>query len=93
MINPQHSTVNHSRKEYARTGGITTNSIEGYFGIIKRGLGGIYHSVSEQHLHRYLSEFDFRYSFRDLSDGERAKLAVRSGDGKRLTYRAMVGDL
>jgi hypothetical protein len=88
----QHSTVNHGRKEYAR-GEISTNTVEGFFGLLKRGLGGIYHAVSEEHLHRYLAEFDFRYTYRDLTDGERAQLLVRSGDGKRLMYTDMVAGI
>lgn len=82
----RHETVNHARKEYAR-GDVTTNSVEGFFSILKRGLHGIYHNVSEHHLHRYLSEFDFRYSHRDLSDGQRTALAIKQAQGKRLTYR------
>jgi len=81
-----HDTVNHSIKEYAR-GHVTTNRAEGFFGNLKRGLNGIYHNVSEHHLHRYLAEFDFRYTNRSLSDGERTALAIKQADGKRLTYR------
>jgi transposase-like protein len=63
----KHSKVNHKRKEYVRFEGnecITTNSIEGYFSILKRGINGIYHHCEKQHLHRYLAEFDFRYNNR-----------------------------
>lgn len=81
----RHASVNHSRKEYAR-GDVTTNSVEGFFSILKRGLHGIYHNVSEHHLHRYLSEFDFRYSNRELSDGQRTALAIKQAEGKRLLY-------
>jgi transposase-like protein len=81
-----HETVHHSSKEYAR-GGVNTNSAEGYFSIFKRGMKGVYQHCSEKHLHRYLAEFDFRYNTRKITDGERAVLAVRGGDGKRLTYR------
>jgi len=82
----RHATVNHSIKEYAR-GDATTNRVEGYFSILKRGLHGIYHNVSEHHLHRYLSEFDFRFTNRELSDGQRVRLAIKQSEGKRLTYR------
>ena len=82
----RHEVVNHSRNEYVR-GDATTNTVEGYFSILKRGLHGIYHNVSEHHLHRYLSEFDFRYSNRELSDGERTSLAIKRAEGKRLMYR------
>lgn len=81
-------TVNHSAGEYARSD-ITTNTVEGYFSIVKRGLHGIYHNVLEYHLHRYLSEFDFRYTHRHLSDGERTSLAIKKADGKRLVYRCL----
>lgn len=82
----RHATVNHSIKEYVR-GDATTNRVEGYFSILKRGLHGIYHNVSEHHLHRYLSEFDFRFTNRELSDGQRVRLAIKQAEGKRLTYR------
>lgn len=81
----RHESVNHSAGEYVR-GDVTTNTIEGYFSILKRGLHGIYHNVSEHHLHRYLSEFDFRYSNRELSDGQRTALAIKQAEGKRLLY-------
>jgi len=80
-----HETVNHSRKEYAR-GDVTTNTVEGYFSIFKRGMRGVYQHCAEKHLHRYLAEFDFRYNTRKITDMERTIAAVRSGEGKRLTY-------
>jgi hypothetical protein len=84
-----HETVNHSGKEYVR-GDVTTNSVEGYFSIFKRGMKGVYQHCGEKHLHRYLAEYDFRYNHRvklGFSDGERAALAVKGASGKRLTYR------
>jgi hypothetical protein len=81
-----HETVRHSAGEYAR-GDVNTNSAEGYFGIFKRGMKGVYQHCAEKNLHRYLAEFEFRYNTRKITDGERAVLAVRGGDGKRLTYR------
>lgn len=81
-----HDTVNHSRKEYAR-GDVTTNSVEGFFSLLKRGLYGTYHAVSEQHLHRYVAEFQYRYNTRNLNDGDRVTKAIRSAVGKRLRYR------
>jgi transposase-like protein len=81
-----HETVNHSAKEYAR-GDVTTNTVEGYFGIFKRGMRGNYQHCAEKNLHRYLAEFDFRYNTKNITDGERAVLAVKGGEGKRLTYR------
>lgn len=84
-----HHTVNHSIHEYVR-GHAHTNTAEGFFSNLKRGLNGIYHSVSAEHLHRYLAEFDFRYSHRELSDGERTALAIKKADGKRLTYKPLL---
>lgn len=85
----KHETVKHAIKEYAR-GDVTTNSVEGYFGIFKRGMRGVYQHCKEKHLHRYLAEFDFRYNHRvamGVGDGVRALLAIRGAEGKRLTYR------
>jgi len=80
-----HETVVHSAKEYAR-GDVTTNTVEGYFSIFKRGMRGVYQHCKEKNLHRYLAEFDFRYNTRKITDMERTIAAVRSGEGKRLTY-------
>ena len=87
-----HETVSHSRKEYVR-GEIHTNSIEGFFGMLRRGLHGIYHSVSRKHLHRYLSEFEFRHNHRELDDGERTVAAIRAANNKRLTYAQQIADV
>ena len=96
-----HDTVNHSIEEYVRYTTVvsfpeakpyivTTNTVEGYFSIFKRGMKGIYQHCSEKHLHRYLSEFDFRYSNRialGVNDVERAEIALKGIVGKRLKYR------
>ena len=84
-----HLSVNHSKKEYVR-GQVHTNTIEGFFSSVKRGLNGIYHSVSKEHLHRYMSEFEFRYNYRDLEDGPRTLMAIKGAEGKRLTYKEPV---
>jgi transposase-like protein len=84
-----HRTVNHSADEYVR-GDAHTNTVEGYFSIFKRGIYGVYHHVSAEHLKRYLAEFDFRYNERialGVGDVERAGRALRGIVGKRLTYR------
>lgn len=84
----RHERVNHSAGEYVR-GEAHTNTVEGYFSILRRGLYGTYQHVSEAHLHRYLNEFDFRYSNRErlgVNDVTRANLAVRNAKGRRLTY-------
>ena len=81
----KHETVNHSGKEYAR-GDVTTNSVEGYFSIFKRGMKGVYQHCGEKHLHRYLAEFDFRYNHRTAlgcGDIERTIAAVKGAEGKR----------
>lgn len=87
-----HERVNHSSKEYVR-GDAHTNTIEGFFSILKRGLNGTFHSVSKKHLHRYVSEFEFRYNSRKLEDGHRVQLAIRKAEGKRLFYSAPVKKL
>jgi transposase-like protein len=84
-----HETVNHRDKEFAR-GDVTTNSIEGVFSIFKRGMVGTYQHCGEQHLQRYLNEFDFRYSTRTklgFTDAGRANRILKGAEGKRLTYR------
>lgn len=81
-----HKTVNHGVGEYVR-GNVTTNTVEGFFGLLKRGVNGSFHHISREHLHRYLSEFDFRYNRRRMNDQERTIQAIRGFEGKRLTYR------
>jgi transposase-like protein len=87
-----HESVTHSAGEYVRPTDRTvhTNTIEGFFSIFKRGMKGVYQHCGKQHLHRYLAEFDFRYSNRSrlgVNDAERATLALKGISGKRLTYR------
>jgi len=84
-----HQTVNHSADEYVR-GIVHTNTVEGYYSIFKRGMKGVYQHCKEKHLHRYLAEFDFRYSNRvrlGINDVERTERALKGIVGKRLTYR------
>jgi transposase-like protein len=81
-----HETVVHCRHEYSR-GDVTTNGVEGFFSLLKRGITGIYHNVSKEHLHRYVGEFEYRYNTRKLSDGERLTGAIKKAQGKRLMYR------
>ncbi len=79
----------HTAEEYAR-GDVTTNTVEGYFSVFKRGMRGVYQHCAEKHLHRYLAEFDFRYNNRialGVNDGERAAQLAKGIVGKRLTYR------
>jgi hypothetical protein len=85
-----HGTVNHSIEEYVRAFFWHTNTAEGYFSILKRGIVGTYHHVSAEHLHRYLSEFDYRYNERGalgVNDRERMEKSVKGIVGRRLTYR------
>jgi transposase-like protein len=86
-----HDVVNHAAKEYSRTEAdgrvATTNTVEGFFSLLKRGVYGTFHHVGKQHLHRYCDEFDFRYNAREVDDGERSLLALKGMVGKRLTYR------
>jgi transposase-like protein len=85
-----HGRVEHTADEYVRDGYIHSNTVENYYSIFKRGMKGIYQHCSEKHLHRYLSEFDFRYSNRvalGVDDTARAEKALQGIPGKRLTYR------
>jgi transposase-like protein len=96
-----HKTVKHSDEEYVRHEAwiegnklhiepISTNTVEGYYSIFKRGMKGVYQHCGEKHLHRYLAEFDFRYSNRSavgVEDAERVALIVEGAKGKRLMYR------
>jgi transposase-like protein len=96
-----HESVNHSKNEYSKQSGyldfakrrrlpaVTTNSVEGFFSILKRGVYGTYQAISEHHLDRYLSEFSFRYSCREalgVDDAARAGIALSGARGRRLTY-------
>ena len=86
----KHQTVLHTGREYVNKDGFTTNNVENFFGIFKKGMVGVYHFCGEQHLQRYLDEFSFRYSNRSgvgVGDVERAALALKGIEGKRLTYR------
>lgn len=87
-----HESVNHSMDEYVRRNDATihTNTIEGFFSVFKRGMKGTYQHCAKKHLHRYLAEFDFRYSYRSalgVDDTTRAVCAVQGAIGRRLTYR------
>jgi tRNA A37 threonylcarbamoyltransferase TsaD len=84
-----HETVCHSTKEYVRDD-IHTNTAESSFALIKRGLMGIYHSVSKEYLHRYLWQFDFMWNARMMNDGERTALAIKLAEGKRLMYKPSI---
>ncbi len=93
-IHPRkHDQVNHTKHEFGRYEGaicITTNTVEGFFSLLKRGIIGNYHHLSAKHLHRYLSEFDFRYNARKVSDGQRMCALIAKVGGKRLTYGELV---
>jgi transposase-like protein len=85
-----HEVVNHTQKEYSR-GDVTTNTVESSFSLLKRGLIGTFHSVSEQHLQRYATEFDFKWNHRiklGVDDVQRTAAILKGIEGKRLTYRA-----
>lgn len=81
-----HERVNHSAGEYVR-GDAHTNTVENYFSLLKRGIVGTFHHVSEKHLGRYVAEFDFRYNERNVGDSERSTTALNGSKGKRLTYK------
>ncbi|MGH6840193.1 MAG: IS1595 family transposase [Methylocella sp.] len=89
----EHGTVHHGQDEYVSPDdpSIHINALEGYFSIFKRGMCGIYQHASKRHLHRYMAEFDFRYSHRarlGLNDTERANFALAGVTGNRLKYRS-----
>jgi len=86
-----YESVDHSKQEYVR-GQAHINSVEGYFSLLKRGIIGVYHHVSVEHLHRYTTEFDFRWNRRKDKDYERTIDAIRMAEGKRLTYNQTKGE-
>lgn len=94
LIVAQHDSVNHTKSEYVRATDrqIHTNTVEGFFSVFKRGMRGVYQHCGEGHLHRYLAEFDFRYSNRvklGVNDAQRAEKVLKGISGKRLTYRRL----
>jgi transposase-like protein len=85
-----HEAVNHGAREYVR-GDVTTNTVEGFFSRVKRGINGVYHAVSKQHLHRYMSHFEYMHNTRALDDGQRIQNLTKRAVGKRLTYAEQIG--
>jgi hypothetical protein len=85
----KHHTVKHSAEEYVNKDDNTihSNTVEGFFSLLKRGINGTFHHVSREHLGRYCDEFAFRYERRKMSDGARAADIVLAAEGKRLTYK------
>lgn len=81
-----HGVVNHNLGQYVN-GDISTHTAESYFALLKRGVHGVFHHISKQHLAGYCHEFSFRWNFRKVSDGERSEAAIKGAIGKRLTYR------
>lgn len=82
-----HGTVNHSANEYARAYFWHTNTVEGYFSLLKRAVFGTFHHVSEAHLHRYTAEQDYKWNTRKMTDLARFEASISGIVGKRLTYR------
>ncbi len=82
----KHESVNHSAGEYVR-GDAFTNTVESSFSLLKRGVMGTFHSVSEKHLPLYLAEFDHRWNLRNVTDGERTVQGLKKAEGKRLMYK------
>lgn len=85
-----HQSVTHSRGEFVR-GRVHSNTVEGFFSLLKRGIVGTFHHIGTEHLARYCDEFAFRYSYRHVSDGARAEQLFKGTEGKRLTYRQPAG--
>lgn len=90
----RHDVCNHSELDYAHKnadGSVAhVNSCESFFSLIKRGIYGAFHHVSREHLHRYATEFEFRWNNRKITDGERMEVAIEQSEGKRLTFRQCV---
>jgi ISXO2-like transposase domain len=87
---PDHDVVTHKKKEYSRYENgrhITTNTVEGFFGLVKRGVYGTYHHWGRGYMQQYLNEFDFKYNNRKVNDSDRTLLALKATEGKRLTLR------
>jgi transposase-like protein len=84
----KHFVVNHEIGEYAR-GIYHTNTIEGFWSLFKRGILGIYHSVSPKHIDRYCSEFTYRYNHRELTQDDIVKNAMVQSEGRRLKYKEL----
>lgn len=90
-LNYNHTTINHTAKQYV-VGDVHTNTIEGYFSLLKRGLIGIYHQVSPKHLHRYCTEFSYRYNTRKDCEDERFADVIVKSDNKRLKYADLIAN-
>jgi transposase-like protein len=86
----RHGRIKHSDGVYVR-GDVHTNTVEGFFSLLKRGIIGTFHHVGKGHLSKYCDEFAFRYSLRSITDGERAGVLVLNAEGKRLTYKQPAG--
>ena len=87
---PDHDVVTHKKKEYSRYENgrhITTNTVEGFFGLVKRGVYGTYHHWGRGYMQQYLNEFDFKFNHRKVNDSDQALLALKATEGKRLTLR------
>jgi transposase-like protein len=89
-FNGGHEVVKHNVGEFKR-GKASTNTVESYFALLKRGVHGIFHHVSKHHLHRYCDEFSFRWNYRKVDDCERRVAAIKGIEGKRLSYKPIVG--
>jgi hypothetical protein len=86
----RHGMTDHSKGEYAKPDGTNSNTVESAFALLKRGIYGTFHNVSRKHLHRYVSEFDFRWNTRTrlgVNDDRRTDIALRQTEGRRLMYR------
>ena len=88
-IDYDHEIVNHSAEEFVR-GNAHTNNIESFWALLKRGLTGIYHNVSDEHLWRYINEFSFRFNNRKLSEGSKFDVTLANTNG-RLDYKTLIG--
>ena len=88
-FNGGHEVIRHNRKEYVR-GNASTNTVESYFALLKRGIHGTFHHVSKNHLHRYCDEFSLRWNNRKVDDAKRTIDVIRNAEGKRLSYKPLI---
>jgi transposase-like protein len=89
----EHVSVNHKAGQYVNEQGLTTNTAESFFSLLKRGHYGTFHQYSKKHLHRYCDEFSFRWNGRKLTDSQRRDAAINGAEGKRLMYRSPTRDI
>lgn len=85
-----HIVCDHGKKQYVAENGATTNPIENYWSHVKRAVIGTYYKMSRKHIDRYLNEFDFKFNYRDLKDGEKFNVVLSQSHNSRLKYKQLI---